>query len=111
MRDSHLNILRISAKERTGFLMFKLKCNYLIYSKINLKIIWKFLFFDFIFAEEILESRIKNYELPMMTMSSLYKNTEAMAFNFKSHSGQPACPSLDRRFYKTQVYDHYRLIG
>lgn len=34
-----------------------------------------------------------------------------MAFNFKSHSGQPASPSLDRRFYKTQVYDHYRLKG
>jgi len=44
-------------------------------------------------------------------MNSLYKNTEAMAIYFRSHNGQPASPSIDRRFYKIQVYDHYRLIG
>ena len=34
-----------------------------------------------------------------------------MGVDFKSHNGQPASPSLDCRFYKIQVYDHYRLIG
>jgi hypothetical protein len=32
-------------------------------------------------------------------------------FAFRRHNRDLAFPSLDSQFYKTQVYNHYRLIG
>lgn len=72
MRDSHLIQLRICISMRTGILWILFKYNYLVVSKIKLKMIWIIDFLDFIFAEENL-----NIEFQTTTISkynTTYKN-------------------------------------
>lgn len=70
MRDSHLIQFRVLLKKRIGIAMFKINNKCLIINKLILKKIWMLLFFDIIFAEEILELRISNYDLRQEIIST-----------------------------------------
>lgn len=85
----------------------------MIVSNLILKKIWKLLFFDIIFAEEILikDLRIRIINTTaMMLLISTYNNKEAMAFHCESHLRQVGNPRFDFGFKIMQVHK-FRQIG
>jgi len=96
--------LKVSVEKRTGFSLTKNKIKVLIFNKLILKYIWKFIFFDFIFAPEN-EKKISILKMKLMTTQ--IKNSNKMNV-LSSHKKNIIVPEFDFGLQHKQVQTHIR---